>query len=323
LEVEAVETDELYKAYKPLLFSLAYHMLGSVMDAEDIVHDAFLALNSVQKEDIRNLKSYLCKIVSNRCIDTLRSARAKREVYVGPWLPEPLVADPAPNDPMQLVINKDTVSTAFLLLMEKMTPTERAVFVLREALNYDYEEIAEIVGKTSANCRQIFRRSKQRLSQSGLTTAEAENAEQKNALIERFVNALGTGDTEQLLEMLSADIVLYSDGGGKVTAAVHPIAGQDRVLRFLLGLLAKVPADFSFRFAPVNGGPGILAFAEGKLLNVVSFSVREGQIRNVYITVNPDKLQHLQNKIWLRSHHEDERSQDTALLYYTKSEESS
>ncbi|WP_409347089.1 RNA polymerase sigma-70 factor [Paenibacillus sp. MBLB4367] len=288
-----MKAEELYVKYKTLLFSLAYRMLGSVMDAEDIVQEAFIALNGAAPEHVRSQKSYLCKIVTNRCLDRLRSASKQREVYIGPWLPEPVVGGEEPDgDPVRRYLRKESVSTAYLLLLQQLTSVERAVFLLREVMQYEYDEIAEIVGKSSTNCRQIFHRAKRGLAR----TDEADSPrirEQAAGLVEKFVSALAAGDVGMMMQVLAADATLYSDGGGKVTAAVHPILGAERVIRFMAGILAKAPDDFSFRLTEVNGLLGIVTYAGGQPAGVLSFGTERERIMAVYIVVNPDKLSHV------------------------------
>lgn len=286
-----METGELYRSYKPLLFSLAYRMLGSVMDAEDIVHEAFLAINGKEWDDGENIKAYLCKIVTNRCIDRLRSAAYKREVYVGPWLPEPVVAEGVKSDPAQYYVAKEDVSTAFLLLLEQLSALERAVFLLREVLAYDYEEIAAIVGKSSMNCRQIFHRAKKSIPQQPVPPQE--ERQQSGRLLEEFTQALYRGDVNALLRLLSADAVCFTDGGGKVHAAIVPIRGSQRVAMFLQGVFAKLPASWAFHFAQVNGQPGMVFYENERITYAVSFEYRDGQIASIFAVANPDKLAHL------------------------------
>ncbi|MEF3302445.1 RNA polymerase sigma-70 factor [Paenibacillus sp. GYB003] len=299
-----VPIEDWYAAYKPLLFSLAYRMLGSVMDAEDIVQEAFLSLGAAaDPAPIRNGKAYLCKIVTNRCIDRLRSGQAKREVYVGPWLPEPIVTPEtdAQADPLQAYVRSESVSTAYLLLLQQLSWVERAVFLLREVLQYDYDEIAGIVGKSATNCRQIFHRAKRGISLRpphdeeaapvpGAASSRPADPERTGELVRQFVQALASGDIARLLGILSEDAVLYSDGGGKVHAATRPIVGADRVIRFLTGLLEKASPAFSFRFARVGSDAGIVTYENGVPQSVFSFHAENGRIAAVYIVVNPDKL---------------------------------
>lgn len=289
--------EQLYMAYKPLLFSLAYRMLGSFMDAEDIVQEVFLSLNKVETQQIRNIRSYLCKMVTNRCMDILRSPGKQREVYVGPWLPEPLVTEESDrHDPFHSYLTKESITTAYLLLLQQLSSVERAVFLLREVLQYEYDEIAEIVGKSSTNCRQIFHRAKRSIGSYPELHAEGVKAgghEQSSMLVEQFVRALTSGDAGKLMTILSADATLYSDGGGKATAALRPIEGADRITRFLAGVMGKISAGFSFKMVTINGLPGIVTYENGKTSSVVSFDVKGSHIERVYIVVNPDKLTHV------------------------------
>ncbi len=294
----------LYTTNRPLLFALAYRMMGSVMDAEDAVQETFLSLNAAQLESVQNIKAYLCKIVTNRCIDRLRSASKQREVYIGPWLPEPLVmdADHELGEPGYRYLQQESVSTAYMLLLQQLSWVERAVFILREVLEYDYEEIAAIVDKSSANCRQIFHRAKRAINGSSDTVANANAAdtlkstqlqEQAAQLTKQFVQALTTGNITKLMSLITEDATLLSDGGGKVTAAVRPILGSDRIIRFLAGLLEKLPTDYSYRFANVNGLLGIVSYFGSIPNNVMTFRIQDGRITNIYLVVNPEKLRHL------------------------------
>lgn len=294
---EGVGAAKAYAAYKPLLFALAYRMLGSVMDAEDVVQEAFLSMSETKQEEIRHPKAYLCKIVTNRCIERLRSASKQREVYVGPWLPEPLVEDESRSSE-DSYLQRESLSTAYLLLLQQLSWVERAVFLLREVLQYEYEEIADIVGKSSTNCRQIFRRAK--LAISGIPEQERElarvNAQTKESTVAmQFVQALASGNMAQVLSIVQEGAVLYSDGGGKVKAAVRPIQGAERIAAFFFGIMEKqLPQDNSFAFATVNGGTGVIGYTHGQPYFVLTFDVGElQQISSFYLVVNPDKLKHL------------------------------
>jgi RNA polymerase sigma-70 factor (TIGR02957 family) len=286
-----MEKEELYASCKPLLFSLAYRMLGSVADAEDAVQEAFVKLEEAPVGEIRNLRAYLCRIVVNSCIDRLRSAQKKREVYHGQWLPEPVVSGDREEDPLARVMRKESISTAYLFLLEQLSWTERAVFLLREALGYDYGEIAEIVGKTPVNCRQIFRRARQSLGH----PEERPNPvpEQARRLVEQFAEALSAGNVPRLLNLLAADAVLVSDGGGKVRSALRPILGAQRITAFFAGILPKVPPGVTWQIREVNGLPGIVVRVDVRVMGVFSFDFEGERIRAVYWVVNPDKLRHV------------------------------
>ncbi|MBN2980988.1 RNA polymerase sigma-70 factor [Cohnella algarum] len=297
-----MELESVYAAYRPLLLSIAYRMLGSVSDAEDLVQDTFVAVRRLQAESgaehVRNAKSFLCKMVTNRCLDFLKSARKKRELYVGPWLPEPIVqAYPqagAGHDPLQTVELEDSISYAFLVLLDRLTPVERAVFILREAFDYDYREIAGMLGKTETGCRKIYSRLKRKIQAEqpvGLT-----DAEHSERLVRRFIQAATTGNMEALIGMLSEDIVVYSDGGGKVQAAVRPIVTPKRAAAFFCGLASKFAAWSDIRLVRVNGQTGlVLSNPADPYPTVVSMELGDdGGFRRIYMVRNPDKLRHLQ-----------------------------
>lgn len=289
-----METEQLYREHRSMLIGLAYRMLGSVVDAEDIVQDAFIAFAQVPEENVRSAKSYLCKMVANRCIDKLRGSVSKRETYIGPWLPEPVITDDRGSmegDPLNRYVHKESLSTAYLLLLQQLTWTERAVFLLREVLDFDYDEIAEIVGKSSVNCRQIFRRAKRSIGEAPLTTPALQG--KTTELVLRFAEAMQSGSVPKLLEVLAADAVLRSDGGGKILAATKPILGADRIIRFFMGILAKAEGAYSFGFAEANGLGAIVTHKDGRPHGVLSFEVRGEQIVNLYYVVNPEKMTRL------------------------------
>lgn len=304
MEITGAEASEqIYLSYRPLMFSLAYRMLGSVMDAEDVVQEAFLYANETNLDHVHNPKAYLCKIVTNRCIDNLRSSSKKREVYVGPWLPEPLITtnDDHRITPDLAYAQKESLSTAYLLLLQQLSWVERAVFLLREVLQYEYDEIAEIVGKSSTNCRQIFRRAKNAINlppeRDGEPKLQPNNKpvmEQTSAVVEQFVHALVSGNIAQLLTIVKSDAILYSDGGGKVKAAINPIIGAERIAMFLSGVLAKLPEGYRFTLTTVNEQMGIVAYVNDQPNNVLTFQVEDGQIKTLYLVVNPDKLRHIE-----------------------------
>lgn len=224
-------TDSL-EQYRPLLFGVAYRMLGSVVEAEDIVQDAFLRRHAAGTIEIRSEQAFLVTTVTRLCIDHLRSARARRESYVGPWLPEPLVGERGLED---VVGDRETLSLAFLVLLEALNPAERAVFLLRDVFEYDYSEVAEIVGKSEANCRQIARRAREYVAAKRNRFRPSQRRKQE--LSARFAQACVSGDLKGLLALLDRDITLWSDGGGKAVAALNPIYGSDKVARFILGVL--------------------------------------------------------------------------------------
>ncbi|KKZ92863.1 hypothetical protein B4147_2099 [Bacillus wiedmannii] len=285
-----METEQLYETYQSLLFSLAYRILGSVMDAEDIVHDVFISLNKMEDiQSIENMKAYLCKMVTNRSIDKLRSAAHKRNVYVGMWLPEPFVEEV--DDPSESFVMKESISTAYLLLLQQLSEVERVVFILREVFSYEYEEIATIVDKSSVNCRKIFQRARKSIldkpKQSTLST-------QKLAVyVEKFVSSLKCGDAQGMLEVLKTDAILKADGGGKATTALHPIYSADRIIRLFFGIGKKFPEEYNVDYKMVNGAPGVIVKVNNKVTYVLSFTFENEKISNIYMMVNPEKLMHL------------------------------
>ena len=276
---------EDFERHRSLLFSIAYRMLGSVAESEDVVQEAYLRWREVPEGEVRSPKSYLSAVVTRLSIDRLRSAR--REEYIGPWLPEPLISDRAEELAAHDELD-ESLSMAFLVLLESLNPVERAVFLLREVFDYDYEEISSIVRKSEANCRQIARRARQ--SVAARRPRFERSLEKEKMLTERFVEACMSGDMEGLLELLSEDVTLWSDGGGKVAAAPYPIHGPEKVARFLVGVLRTVPPGFFAHPARVNGGPGAIGYVDDHPTGVVALDVAEGRIRRVRIVVNPDKL---------------------------------
>jgi RNA polymerase sigma-70 factor (ECF subfamily) len=278
---------EAFSQHQPLLFSIAYRMLGSVMDAEDMVQETYLRWESAAPAQVRSPKSYLSTVVTRLCIDQLRSARAQREQYIGPWLPEPLITEEAETMDGRLEL-ADSLSIAFLLLLERLTPTERAVFLLRDAFDYPYPEIARIVGKSEANCRQMARRARTHIVERRRRFGASN--EERRQLAERFLRAATSGDMDGLVALFADDVTLRSDGGGKVAAALNPIEGPQKVARFFIGLARKRPADMVFRPAGVNGRPGMILYTGGRPYSVMTFEAAGGKIGDVDIIVNPDKL---------------------------------
>jgi len=286
-----MQQEDLFQAYKPLLFSIAYNMLGSVMDAEDCVQEALLrwyqASANGEMEAVRSPKSYLSTIITHLCIDQLRSARVQRECYVGIWLPEPLVVVDE-SSVTGIAELSETLSLAFLRLLEQLSPVERAVFLLRQVFDYEYAEIAAIVQKSEDNCRQIVRRARQHLG--AHRPVYNASKEQQDTILHQFIHACTNGDMDGLLALLTNDIVSYADSGGKVSAARNPIYGADRVARYILGFVRKVPADYHFRVARINGQPGIINYVNGAPFAIMTLDILDGHIRELDTIVNPDKL---------------------------------
>ncbi|MGI5269842.1 RNA polymerase sigma-70 factor [Nonomuraea sp. CA-218870] len=274
-----------FEAWRPLLLGLAYRLLGSMWDAEDVVQDAWLRWSAADRQDVREPRAFLITVVSRLALDQLRSARVKREAYVGPWLPEPVQdGEAGPLDTAEL---RDTVSFATLHLMERLSPPERAVFVLREAFELPYDRIAGIIGVSVANARQLHHRAARRLAE-GRHGRFSPSAEEHAELFNRFLAAAGGGDLEALTELLHDDVVYYSDGGGKVRAALRPIAGRDRVLRFFAGVWERYERG-SAVLGSANGQP-VLWSVLGRHPQLLALDVRDGRIQTVYGVLNPDKL---------------------------------
>jgi RNA polymerase sigma-70 factor (ECF subfamily) len=288
--------ETIFQTHRYLLFSIAYRMLGSVMDAEDCVQETYLrwhhACESGEAEAIQNPRSYLCTIVTRLCIDFLRSARVQREAYVGVWLPEPLVTAYQPNtptDPEASVEQSESLSLAFLHLLENLSPLERAVFLLRQVFDFEYDEIAKIVQKTPDNCRQIMRRARHNLAEHHHHYNVP--PQQRELLTYQFIQACTTGDMQGLLNVLADDVVMYSDGGGKVRAALKPIYGSAKVARGLLGFMRKIPPGVTSQSALVNGQLGIMCYLDDAPYAVLTFSLANDHIQEIDLIVNPDKLQ--------------------------------
>jgi RNA polymerase sigma-70 factor (ECF subfamily) len=281
-------SNEDYQQFKPLLFSLGYRMLGSIVEAEDIVQETFLRAYHINEQKIDNKKAYLCKMMTNRCLDVLKSARFRREHYVGPWNPEPLLLEKSHDlDPSEVVLQKEGLSIAFLRMMEHLTPDERAVLLLKEVFDFSYLEIANIIEKKEENCRKIFSRSKQKIFS---VEGESLNYEKNKSIINRFIQAFQMQNTDVLLELVSENVTLYSDGGGKVKAAVRPVVSLSNVLALLYGIVKKVPEDFYFEVKNTNGQPAIVNYTNGKIHSILSFYICNDKINEMYIIMNPDKL---------------------------------
>ncbi|MFZ3498351.1 RNA polymerase sigma factor SigJ [Streptomyces sp. 5.8] len=286
--------------YRPLLFSIAYGMTGSVGDAEDIVQDAFLGFAKAQRAgtEIAAPKAYLATSVTRLGINHLSSARVRRETYVGEWLPEPVVVSgdrPGPAEHAELA---DSLSMAFLVLLEALSPVERAVFMLREVFGYAYPEVARATGKSEANCRQIFARARKRIAAEGRTADSAPPPARRaegEELARTFFEAAAGGEMDALLDMLAPDVVYHGDGGGKVRAVARSVTEPHRVGQLLIrGLRRLRSLGASLRPAVVNGRPGALIVdAEGRVASVVELDIVDGVVRAVHTVSNPDKLGHL------------------------------
>jgi RNA polymerase sigma-70 factor, ECF subfamily len=263
-------------------------MLGSIVEAEDLVQEVFLKAYQMDELVIENKKAYLCKMMTNRCLDFVKSARNKKEQYVGPWNPEPLLLEKSADfDPSEYVLQKEGLSIAYLRLMEHLSPDERAVLLLREVLDFSYLEIANIIEKKEENCRKVFSRAKQKILK---VENESLNYEKNKSIIHRFIEAFQTQNTGALIELISEKVTLYSDGGGKVKAAVRPVITLSNVLPFLYGIVKKAPEGFYFYIKNVNGQPAIVNYLNDTVHSVISFYICDDIINEMYITLNPDKL---------------------------------
>ncbi len=286
---------EVYEDLRPLLFSIAYRIVSSVSEAEDIVQEAFLRLHRAQSDgtDIDSPRAWLSTVTTRLAINHVRSARVRRETYVGTWLPEPLLTDQAPDASVHAE-TADSLSMAFLVLLESLNPVERAVFLLREVFDYGYDEIGAVVGKTEENCRQIALRARRQV-EARKPRFEA-SRQRRQELARRFFEAVGEGNTDGLIRLLAADVVSYADGGGKTRTFMQPVYGRERIARVLLGFgtwLHLLGAE-EMRFAEVNAQPGAVFLGhDGRAVLVVSLDIAEGLVQTIRFVSNPEKLHHL------------------------------
>ncbi|BBH19982.1 RNA polymerase sigma factor SigJ [Paenibacillus baekrokdamisoli] len=289
-----MNVSELYEEYRPLLFSIAYRMLGLIQDAEDIVQDVFVTLQQqMPSSSIRDTKAYLCKMVTNRCLNELKSVRRTRLQYIGPWLPEPLVEYQDDSNPAVLSERREEVAYSFLVLLQLLSPAERAVYILRVTLSYDFEEIAESLDKTVINCRKLYSRAKQKLLNEGRNDILWEPYPTDHAeLAQKFSQAFIAGNVAEFLHLLSDDAVMLTDGGGKVKAAINPIYGRDRVIALLTYSIAQRPANARALITQINGQQGLVILVAERITHVYLFGYEPGtqRISRVYSVMNPDKL---------------------------------
>jgi RNA polymerase sigma-70 factor (ECF subfamily) len=280
-----------FNRFRGLLFSIAYRMLGSVADAEDILQETFIRWHRASEAEIQSPRAFLVTIVSRLSINHLQSARVQREEYVGQWLPEPLVTE-SPVDPFTISRIDESVSMAFLVLLERLTPVERAVFLLREVFDYEYAEISQTVGKDQTNCRQILRRARQHMVE--LHPRFQVSPAQRQELLQNFLQATATGDLGGLVALLSSDAVLHSDGGGKAPAVPNLVCGPENVARAIIGSMKRlVPNNLTRRIAVINSEPGVVAYLDGRPYAVLTIDVADDRIKAIYIVSNPEKLAHL------------------------------
>lgn len=278
-----VSFERSFEELRPAMFALAYRITGSGADAEDIVQDAFLRLHrSKPDEAIRSLKAYLTTITTRLSLNRLRDLRAKRETYVGEWLPEPV---PTQESPMALA---EDVSFALLLLLERLSPLERVVFILKNAFDLNFDEIATIVGRNPVACRKLFSRARARVIEE--RPRFAVERERHRALLENFQAAARGNDLATLLELLSEGVVLHGDGGGKALGLKKPIVGAAAVAHFAIALAQKMPADTSLHETELNGAPAIVFSSKGKPFVVIMIEADDYKIHHVFAIANPDKL---------------------------------
>lgn len=284
---------DTFQEVRGYLFGIAYRMLGSAMEAEDILHDAYLRYQATSVDEVTSHKAYLSTIVTRLCINHLKSARVEREVYPGTWLPEPVPGTQGELDPLAQMEKSESISMAFLVLLEQLTPVERAVFLLREVFDYPYTEIAAIVDRTEAACRQQFRRAKQHLTANRPRFQSSPDGHQ--AMLNQFIVASAEGDLAGLEQLLAEDVTFYGDGGGKVKGAANrPITGIDNVSRFLVAIAQRVPEGAWFDVQDINGLPALVVYhADGTPYTVVTLEVVNEQIVAIRSVANPDKLQYL------------------------------
>jgi RNA polymerase sigma-70 factor (ECF subfamily) len=283
-----VESFETYRSY---LFSIAYRMLGSAMDAEDMVQETYLRYSTTPPETIHSLKAFLTTIITRLCMDQLQLARRKREVYVGPWLPEPIITATTPEttDPQERLDREETISLAFLMLLEQLQPFERAVFLLREVFEYEFAEIATMLGKTEAACRRSFSRAKKHLSKHRPRFPPSPQTHRQ--LLTGYLQAVQNGEMTTLMNLLTEEVTLWADGGGKIkAAALRPIRGRDAVARFSLGTRRFLPEGYRVEVTEVNGQPAVIIRAGSQALLVLTIEVEAEQIQTVHIIANPEKL---------------------------------
>jgi RNA polymerase sigma-70 factor (ECF subfamily) len=301
--VQEAPVGEVYEELRPLMFSIAYRMLGSATEAEDIVQEAFLRYHRETSRgvEVESPKAYLSAVTTRLSIDHLRSARVRRESYVGTWLPEPVLTD-TESDAARHAETADSLSLGFLVLLESLTPVERAVFLLRDVFDYGYDEIAGVVGKSEDNCRQIAVRARRQV-QAAKPRFEA-SRKRREELAERFFDAVREGDTDGLVGLLAADVVAYGDGGGKAPAFRRPVHGADRVARLLLGATARGErlGVSDMRHVEINGQPGaVFLDPDGRLVAAVTLDIADDLVQALRAVSNPEKLRHLASSTRLRS----------------------
>ncbi len=284
---------ETFETYRPLLFSIAYRMMGSAMEAEDMVQETFLRYQTVPPATIASPKAFLGTVLTRLCLNRLSSAQHQRETYIGPWLPEPILTrDDVYLDTTQQPILHESISFAFLVLLESLTPLERAVFLLHEVFEYEYAEIAEILDKEESACRQLFSRAKKNLADH--RPRFKPTREQHRQLLAEFMRAVGAGELDGLMRLLTDDVTMWADGGGKARgAATRPLHGREHVARFLINSTRLPPETYHAETGEVNGEPAVILRAGDQALVVFFIEIKDGHIRVIRALANPDKLKRL------------------------------
>jgi len=280
---------ENFETHRPLMFSIAYRMLGSAMEAEDMVQEAYLRYQRVPPESIQSHKAFLSTVVTRLCLNQLQTAQARRESYVGPWLPEPILSDENPSTQASI---HESLSMAFLVLLENLTPVERAVFLLREVFGYEYAEISDILGKEEAACRQLLSRAKKYIAEN--RPRFQPSPEKHREILTRFLQAAGEGELDGLMALLTEDVTMWADGGGKARgAALHPLHGRAAVARFVLASTRLAQNGFRAELAEVNGELAAIIHDGDKIVVVMFIETEGGHIRAIRVVGNPDKLTRL------------------------------
>ena len=286
-------------ALRPLLFSIAYRMLGSASDAEDVLQDAWLRYHGADTSAIRSAKAFATTVVTRLCLDRLKSARTKREEYVGPWLPEPVLTSDV-EDPEGLLQRAESVTLAFLMLLEQLSPEERAVFLLKDIFEYDHSAIGKMLGMSVDNSRQLLHRAKAKLAEG--RPAMRGTPQSRRAVAERFARAVSSGDTAGLTALLAKDARMWSDGGGKASAARRPLVGRDQVLNLLVGLhrtaqTTDLIRSASWRIEDVNSEPALVIRVGERLESIFVLSINDDAISEIRVVRNPDKLAHIGRRL--------------------------
>ncbi|HLZ60069.1 MAG TPA: RNA polymerase sigma-70 factor [Ktedonosporobacter sp.] len=287
---------ESFETYRPLLFSIAYRMTGSASQAEDSVQDTYLRYQQADSSNLQSLKAFLTTIIVNLCLNYLKSAHVQREEYVGIWLPEPVLTSATESESPETTIERqESVSLAFLVLLEALTPPERAVFLLHEVFDYPFAEIAEILGKAPENCRQLFHRARSHLK--GRPQRASVSKDHQRQLIHSFVSACQSGDLTSLKTLLAHDVMAWADGGGKVRAGLLPVSGQETVARLFITLTHKFSTGSGLFLDDLNGEPALFIWDESHLNSVLLFELENGTIKGLRTVMNPEKLAFLQRQL--------------------------